>query len=228
MRVSEVVLDLQKRFPRSPIDAWEASYYDALRPFEGQALDTAYRDTMREWAEHGPPKPAHIVAAIRIPQDGDKPKPPWIVKDEQRDARRKQLLATWRGELAEWFAVAKSEAWAGHLERHLGELASAVAHSEIDAGRNTTGALAWANGRDRRAGYGMRAPDVLVDDDDAAIFRAQAESQARFSRGLKRGDREPPWRLSQPEAPAAPDLVAEHLAKRRAEINALIPDAARP
>ncbi len=217
MRVSEVILDLTKRFPRSPIEAWQDSYYDALRPFEGPSLSAAYREIMSEWTEPGPPKPAHIVATIRLPQ-AERKQHPWEIRDQQRAKRAQELNTAWRRELAEWFATAKDEGWDGHLALHVRSLSFQAAHVEIDGGKTVTEALAWANSRDRRIGYPLRAPDELVDKHDAAIFRMRAQSQRKYAdKGGKRGDAEPKWKLGKNQAAIDRDEFAERLSKMRAK-----------
>lgn len=179
MRVAAVILDLQKRFPRSPIEAWEASYYDALRPFEGPVLDTAFREIMREWSEPGPPKPAHIAAAVKIPVVETDRRKPWEIADENRLRRARQLYQTACREVG-----AKDNS---HLHLHLYNQAYRVARLEGE-GKSISDALAYVNGRDVRLVVNgqippPRPPDVWVDEWDMAIFDARVESHKRVRAG---------------------------------------------
>lgn len=186
MNVAALIADIALKFPRSPVEAWEADYREALDRHEGPILATAYRDTMVDWAEAYPPRPAHILASIRAkPADraADMPEP----GDVQRDRRRERRIELFAGALAanrDWLERASAEGWRYLLEIHFMRLASACAHSEIDGGRTPDAALAWA---DEGTKSGRRHPrHGWIDERDAQIMRQAAESQARIrNKGLK-------------------------------------------
>lgn len=201
MKVADVLADLGKRFPRSPIEAWAQTYLDALDGIDSHDLDTAYRATMREWAENFPPRPAHILASIRsLPkpsnENHDKRRPWEIAADKVRD-RARDLLA-----------MAKREVDCGpldsHMHLHLWNVASRVARMEA-AGKSIGDALAYINGREIRAGYPKRPPDLWADDIDREIFAKRLRSQARVMEGYNA------------------DRMLERGPTRRAEITARIP-----
>lgn len=176
MRVTEIILDLQRRFPRSPIEAWQATYVDALGRFEGDALATAYRATIREWSEPGPPKPAHILASVRtLPKpDHQEKRKPWEIASDRVRARGRELYAMACREVG-------ADTRAPFVCTHLYDLASFVARLE-SKGRTIGDALAYANGRDRRPGYPRRSPDVWLDDADLEIFAKRVASQSRIAK----------------------------------------------
>lgn len=180
MKVADVMADLGKRFPRSPIEAWAQTYLDALGAVSDATLEDAYRRTMREWAENYPPRPAHILASIRaIPKpanDQEKRKPWQIAFDRVRD--RAQAL----------FEVACRETGAKPREpfvyTHLWDLAQRVARLESYR-RTVADALSIANGLERRPGYPPRHPELWMDEADLEIFAKRTQSQARVMVGKR-------------------------------------------
>jgi len=180
--VAEVIHDLRKRFPRSPIEAWEQSYRDALGPMDGEKLGFAYRETMREWVEPGPPKPAHILAYVRSqpkPEPIDK-RQPWEIRDDNIAGRARRLYETACREVGPGHEDT-------HMHFHLRGLTKRVATLMIVDGMSAGDALAKINAKDNRPKLGgahpYRAPDVWADDIDREIFAQRVESQMRISKG---------------------------------------------
>jgi len=218
MLVSELIFDLRQKFPRSPIEAWEAAYREALAPHEGDALRAAYRATIAHWGDPGPPKPAHILANLPQPPEGEK----HVDRVAKRDAER---LERQRKRAAELMRVAERECagflgqpWSVYARIHLRAVCQAIALGEAN-GVSVGRALEKFNGAERRPGYPPRAPDVWLDEHDGAIFAQRFESQTRVNPGrggLKRGDSESPWRLGRDQAEIERNAFAERLAKMRA------------
>lgn len=221
--VDEFLAQLHTKFPRAKdwLIAWADSFRRVLAVREGEDLRTAYERTLDAWNEPGCPKPAHFAASLP-PKDTAAIAPakqPCEEADAARHARARQLEQAWTTELHAWFETARAEGWAGRLRMHLAALSAWCAQCD---GRSIDEAITRFNGRDARRGHPLRAPGAIVDEIDATIWRQQQEAQARFN-GLRRGERDAPWRLKRDgEAPSA-DPVAERLAQRRDELRARIP-----
>lgn len=223
MLVTDLLIDLKSKFPRSPIEAWERTYRDALTRYEGDALRAAYAITMQGWGDPGPPKPAHIAANM---PEGERPKSHIDVLAEQdikRMARIREradtLLATARRECAAFFG----HDWSGAAAMHLTNVCRRIAYLE-EEGASVGAALARINGNEPRPGYPPRPPDVWLDEHDGDIFRARWESWQHVNPkafGLKRGDREPPWRKNELEPPRALGRLNDAREKTRERLTAM-------
>lgn len=204
MTVTDLLAKLNVMFPRAKewLLAWADSYRRTLGGREGEDLRTAYERTIDGWSEPGCPKPAAFAAnlpATARPAPGTT-KQPCEAADAARHARARELERGWLHELREWFETAKAEGWEGHLRLHVAALAAWCAQAEGDV----AGMIAAFNARDYRGrNTPLRAPDDLVDAQDAYIFRKRLRGQAKF--GQRRVRKESAW-----------------MAQRRAELNARI------
>lgn len=221
MTVTDLLAKLNVMFPRARewLLSWADSYRRALSAYEGADLRIAYERTIDTWDDPGCPKPAQFAANLPAKAEAAKADDPCAKGDAARHARARQLEQAWTTELHTWFETARAEGWAGRLRMHLAALAAWCAQCE---GRSLDEAITRFNGRDARRGHPLRAPGAIVDDIDATIWRQQQEAQARFN-GLRRGERDAPWRLKRDGAAPSGDPVAEHVAKRRDELRARIP-----
>lgn len=221
--VDDLLAKLTTLFPRAKdwIHSWADSFRRVLAGHEGDDLRTAYERTIDSWNEPGCPKPAHFAERLPAKPPAQKLEDPFDKADGARHARARQLEQSWTVELHEWFETARAEGWAGRLRMHLAAMAAWCAQCEgsVDA------AMARYNARDARRAHPLRPPGSLIDDIDIALWRAQQASQARFN-GLRRGERDAPWRLRRDDEAPHVDPVAEHLARRRDELRARIKEAA--
>lgn len=186
MLVTDLLIDLHKKFPRSPVDAWEDQYRAALAVHEGPALHSAYDATMRRWAEMAPPKPAHIAANLPD-RDGGKTAVERLAKaDVERLGRQRLrmqvLLETAERECAGYL----DQPWSLHARVHLRTVCLAIAQGEA-FGQSLGQALARFNAHEWRGGHPARPPDVWLDEIDAAIFAKRHESQQRVLHGRGSG-----------------------------------------
>lgn len=206
--VDEFLAQMHTKFPRAKdwLIAWADSFRRVLAGREGEDLRAAYERTLDAWNEPGCPKPAHFAANLP-PKATAAPgttKQPFEAADDRRRARARDLERGWTHELRAWFETAKAEGWEGHLRLHVRNLAAWCAQADGDV----AGAIAAFNAKDYRGrNTPPRAPDDLVDERDAAIFRARLAGQAKF--GRRRVRKESAW-----------------MTQRRAELNARIKEGA--
>lgn len=214
MTVTELIAKLSALFPRAKdwIHAWSDSFRRVLAGREGEDLRIAYERTMDGWSEPGCPKPAafaaNLPARAAATPGGASPAVNRLQELERQCRKRAAGLERgWTQELAEWFSTAKAEGWEGCLRLHVRNLAEWCARCEAN-GRSLDDAITRFNAHDYRGrNTPPRAPDCLVDERDADIFRRRLASQERF--GKRRVRKESAW-----------------MAQRRAEINARIREEA--
>jgi hypothetical protein len=226
MKIAELLREIEAKFPKFPMAAWADTYRQVLGPHEGERLAKAWHGTLSSWNEFGAPKPAHIAANLPLAKQESYFEKLARLDEERLGRQRKradQLYATALRECADQL----EGSWADYAKMHLRAVTHRIAFLE-ERGHTLAAALATINGSELRSAcaecrrsrpWGKdeahlcppRPADAWLDEHDAWIFKARQESQARVNpkgAALKRGDREPPWRLK---------------AERRDEINARIP-----